>query len=480
MRDDRDDRTGETDGSGTGGSNGSARAVSRRGVLRTTSGAVLGAAALGVGSGAVGAATDGTAERAIKEVDFRDGVPPVGDGPQGADEVVFNVHGYSASSYSVREARRFQRTAREVGYEGTVAAVTWDDSGGVWGAIGNARDTGGSLAGWLADYKAANPDTTVRLLGHSMGGIVTVETVAAIDGAFEIANADMIGSYEQRSAPCRGSGYYDAIEASVGGMFNYRSDNDGIARLGSGGARCSASETPSNYRDVDVTDSVGGHSEYKSSEGCVRRILENHVDDGGDDPGIAVSTGGVEEVTAGSATATGELTTLGDADAATVRFEYRETGDRSWSRTKGRQLSSPGAFEAELTGLAPGTEYAVRAAAEATDGDADVGDAVTFTTESAGGDAPPTVEGLDYTRSCFWSCDLAVEWSVADPDGDLATVELALFGQDGGRIDAASADVSGSSASGTDELSYYWFQDPARVEVTVVDEAGNTGSDRIG
>lgn len=241
--------------------------VSRRRMLQTTAATIVGGAGLSAAAGSAAADTDD-----IMEVDFRYGTPSIYDAPQGEDILVLNIHGYTGSSASVSQARQFQQTARGLGWTETVTAVTWDDSGLPWSAERSARDTGGMLANWLRDYKNANPNTTVRLLGHSMGGIVTMETLAAINGDFRIASAAQIGSYEVASGPC--DEFYGAIERSTGEAHNYFSRNDSIARLGSNGASCSASQTPPNYKDVDVTDSVGGHTEYKSSRGCVNEIIK--------------------------------------------------------------------------------------------------------------------------------------------------------------------------------------------------------------
>lgn len=113
-----------------------------------------------------------------------------------------------------------------------------------------------------------------------MGGIVTMETIAAINGAFVIENADFIGSYEVDDAPCEGKGYYDAISNSCLHMGNYYNTSDDIARLGSGEADCSgwwsSGTTPDNYYDHDVSDYVFGHMDYKESLGCVQMIIDNH------------------------------------------------------------------------------------------------------------------------------------------------------------------------------------------------------------
>lgn len=249
--------------------------VSRRRLLGTAATAVVTGAGLSAASGSAAAEPD-----EIAEIDFRDGVPDVTDAPQNEAEVVFKIHGYTSSSASVERAATFRDTARAVGYDGAVTAVTWDDSGLPSSAMQRARDTGDPFAAWLADYTDANPSTTIRLLGHSMGGIVQLETLAAIDGAFTVATADSIGSFAASDAPCGDGAFFDAIRASAGAVHNYYSTNDGVARLGSGPADCGGwfgdGTTPDNYDDVDVSDSVSNHSAYRAETGCVSAIVDNY------------------------------------------------------------------------------------------------------------------------------------------------------------------------------------------------------------
>ncbi|MFB6309788.1 MAG: S8 family serine peptidase [Salinirussus sp.] len=101
------------------------------------------------------------------------------------------------------------------------------------------------------------------------------------------------------------------------------------------------------------------------------------------DTAVVVSTSGVTDVTATDATFEGTLDDLGGASSATVFFEYRQTGSSSWSSTSGTKLSSTGSFSDSVSGLDAGTEYEVRAIAEASDGDTDTGSTIGFTTNSA-------------------------------------------------------------------------------------------------
>ncbi|WP_222918577.1 alpha/beta hydrolase [Natrinema sp. SYSU A 869] len=249
--------------------------VSRRRLLGSAAATVVASASLSVASRSVAADTD-----EIAELDFRDGVPDVADAPQAEAEVVFKIHGYTSSSASVERAATFRETASAVGYDEPVTAVTWDDSSLPTSAIQSARDTGDLFATWLADYTDANPSTTIRILGHSMGGIVQMETLAAIDGDFTVATVDSIGSFEASDAPCEDGAFFDAIQASADAVHNYYSTNDGVARLGSGPADCgswfSDGTTPDNYDDIDVSDSVSDHSAYREETGCVSAIVNNY------------------------------------------------------------------------------------------------------------------------------------------------------------------------------------------------------------
>ncbi|RZH66397.1 fibronectin type III domain-containing protein [Natrinema altunense] len=76
----------------------------------------------------------------------------------------------------------------------------------------------------------------------------------------------------------------------------------------------------------------------------------------------------------------GNLTALGDATNATVRFEYRQNDSSdAWSTTAAESTGSTGAFRADLAGLEPGTVYAYRAVAETAVG-VDRGEARTIET----------------------------------------------------------------------------------------------------
>ncbi|WP_226038974.1 alpha/beta hydrolase [Natrinema sp. DC36] len=261
---------------------GKSYSIDRRTLLKTTATAAVAAAGVGATTGSALADTD-----EIMEVDLRGGIPPVSAAPQGEDEVIFNVHGYSGSSASVSQSQTLQDTLRQLGNTETVTAVTWDDSGLPGSAESSARQQGADFADWMEGYIQENPGTTIRVLGHSMGGIVAFEFMAAAAGRFQVANVDSIGSYEVSDVPCEGTEFHDAIDQVASFAGNYYSTNDSIARLGSGPADCGfgGGSLPSNYADVDVSDSVGSHTTYKSSTGFGQAYISNFqpgVDRNGD------------------------------------------------------------------------------------------------------------------------------------------------------------------------------------------------------
>jgi len=295
----------------------------------------------------------------IMEVDLRNGIPPITDAPQGEDEVIFYIHGYTGSSESVSQARELQDTIRSLGNTETVTAVTWDDGGWASTAEASARDQGADFADWLAEYIGANPGTTIRVLGHSMGGIVTFEMLSSTDGRFRIANADTIGSYEVSDSPCEGTEFHQPIEDVAKFVGNYYSTNDGIARLGNGPAECSSGALPSNYQDVDVSSSVSGHTAYKASSGFGQAYLSNFQS------GVDRGDGGGDDGDSTAPTAPSNLSSPSHGETS-VDLSWDASSDTGGSGLASYnvyvdgsvdQSVSAGTTSATVSGLSSGTSY---------------------------------------------------------------------------------------------------------------------------
>ncbi|WP_254766993.1 fibronectin type III domain-containing protein [Salinilacihabitans rarus] len=195
-------------------------------------------------------------------------------------------------------------------------------------------------------------------------------------------------------------------------------------------------------------------------------------------PDPAVETGAATAVDDASATVAGDLVDLGGADAATVAVQYRAAGESAWVETDGETLTAPGAFDASLTGLEPETEYEYRAVVRA-DGVVETGATATLTTDVAEHD--PTVEelaGVDESSSNPHA-ELAVDWAVADADGDLSSVAVTIRDGDGRVVDAAEESVAGDAASGSFATEVkHGAGDTYRVTLEVADGAGNVVVER--
>ena len=176
-----------------------------------------------------------------------------------------------------------------------------------------------------------------------------------------------------------------------------------------------------------------------------------------------------------TATLDGYLSGLGGADSAAVGFEWGLVGDGFPNTLSAGTLNDTGNFEAGIDGLSPGTEYEFRATADASDGDTDVSDPLTFSTVAE--NQAPTVDRLALTLTGGGNnVNLTASWSVSDPDGDLDTVSLALTDSSGATLDTASTSVSGGSAEGQSDLKGKGNGDYT-VTVTVTDSGGNTGTE---
>ncbi|MFC7196586.1 fibronectin type III domain-containing protein [Halosimplex aquaticum] len=115
------------------------------------------------------------------------------------------------------------------------------------------------------------------------------------------------------------------------------------------------------------------------------------------DTEFAVVTESVRASNDTAATVTGAIADLGGADAATATVEYRRADATGWTVAERTKLADAGAVTATITGLDPGTEYEVRIAGEASDGDADAGETLTVRTDSP--PAVATADAVDVTDS---------------------------------------------------------------------------------
>ncbi|GAB7018649.1 esterase/lipase family protein [Halostagnicola bangensis] len=282
---------------------GGSATVSRRRILRTTAVTAVGSAGLaGITGSASATGFTGcedweNAPAEYPEIDLTTGNPSAANFEDLEDEselVVF-VHGWLGLETSTDQAYTLERALEENEYDAPVAAASWEaDTRNYWRAESRTETAGQRLASWLESDRVDLDETTVRLVGHSLGGRACLETLTALGGEVVIETVTLVGTAADDDSVCTEGAYAYGIDASAEGVYNYHSENDDSvcygydlqslsSGLGCGGADCSggllgddSGSTLDNYTDVDVTDEVDDHCAYtKSGVGCVSQIVDD-------------------------------------------------------------------------------------------------------------------------------------------------------------------------------------------------------------
>ncbi|WP_436346717.1 esterase/lipase family protein [Natronorubrum sp. FCH18a] len=296
MSDDHADTAGEPHGT-----EGESTTVSRRQVLRTTAVAAVGGAGLAGASGST-AATGFTgcdewlnAPAEYPEIDLTGGNPSASnfEALEDESELVVFVHGWLGLETSTDQAYTLEQALEEAEYDAPVVAASWEaDTRNYWRAESTTETAGRRLASWLASDRAALEERTVRLVGHSLGGRLCLETLTALDGEAAVDTVALVGTAADDDSVCTDGEYAYGIDASGGTVSNYHSENDDsvcygydlqslASGLGCAGSDCDggwvtddSGSVPDNYTDVDVTDAVDDHCDYTKPEvGCVPQIV---------------------------------------------------------------------------------------------------------------------------------------------------------------------------------------------------------------
>jgi pimeloyl-ACP methyl ester carboxylesterase len=230
--------------------------VDRRSVLRgigTTAAAGAGLTALsGSASAQVGVEIDEVID-VSSFFGFGDDLPVV-------DELFVFVHGWFGDTTVESQAEDVAESLAGGGYVADAnVAIEWDATNFIY------TDAESDTEDEFYDAGGGN----VRLVGHSLGGRVVCWTATEIDDDYDIETVAPLGAAADGSQVCPGGEWYDGLVDNADDVRNYHSQNDstvggayggfGDTALGTEGANCPGA---SNYTDVDVTASVGGHLEY--------------------------------------------------------------------------------------------------------------------------------------------------------------------------------------------------------------------------
>lgn len=228
-------------------------------------------------------------------VDVRNDTIETSNVPEGEDEILLYVHGWieAVTGGGLNQAYVLWQALRQHDYDHPVVAGLWPSNDPNWWGIKDVGDeAAASFADWIDEYLSANPDTTFRLVGHSMGGYTSLAICNELQGRQVLDSVSLLGASVDADAVCEDAAFGDGIANGAESVHNYHSDNDTVMcvvywlgefaspGLGCGGHDCdggwfSAASTPDNFESVDVTDEVDGHCAYmrKDGQGCVDRIV---------------------------------------------------------------------------------------------------------------------------------------------------------------------------------------------------------------
>lgn len=203
-----------------------------------------------------------------------------------AEELLVWLHGLGGSSTTGFQAGRFQSTLENAGYGGTVIAGSYNSFGGFSGFFGGASSDAEAMARLVEDYY----DTTggsLRIVGHSMGGFLTYQTLSALDDSYSVDTAATVGTGAPANMVCENGQYGDAIANNAGAVRIYISDNDSIlSSFGGDSIDCSSGfmgggSQPGNLEVVDVTQDVSNHITYWGSDMVAQDLVSTFDQAGG-------------------------------------------------------------------------------------------------------------------------------------------------------------------------------------------------------
>ncbi|MDJ1432066.1 alpha/beta hydrolase [Halostagnicola sp. A-GB9-2] len=273
------------------------RQTTRRTMLKAGGTALVGGAGIAAASGSAAAVSSWD----IEVIDIGGGIWGGGspDPLPIEDELFVFVHGWFGDSTVASQASDVATSMEDAGYEADeYAAIEWDATTiNFPAAESETEEVGEELAELLEDfYDDGGGD--VRLIGHSLGGRVVLETVNHIDDGYSVETVAPLGAAADGDMVCNGGGglfgdnWYDGIEENADEVRNYHSEDDSTvgaayggffgAALGTDGSGC-PNDVADNYTDVDVTDSVGSHLGFLGDEAVGADLADAagvDVDDG--------------------------------------------------------------------------------------------------------------------------------------------------------------------------------------------------------
>ncbi|QSW99685.1 alpha/beta fold hydrolase [Haloterrigena alkaliphila] len=258
--------------------------TTRRTLLKATGTTLVGGAGLAATSGSASAQWGGPDVIEIDDGGWFGGWSADGSLPV-TDELLIFIHGWFGDTTASSQASDVESSLESGGYSpDETVAIEWPGTTlNFAGAEADTEDVGDVVAGLVEEFYD-NGGGNIRLVGHSLGGRCVYWTATKLSSGYEIETVAGLGAAADGSEICGdpwNPGLGNACE-----VRNYHSNNDstvggayggfGDTALGTEGAGC---DPGSNYTDVDVTGSVGGHLEYLG-DGAVGSDLADAINSG--------------------------------------------------------------------------------------------------------------------------------------------------------------------------------------------------------
>lgn len=210
------------------------------------------------------------------------------DPPEEPEELLVHVHGWQNDrDCGIDAIETTAETYESIDYEGDVTGLTWDSAYAWWNAKEIAERNAPKLAAFLRDYAADNPETTLRLQGHSLGARVLAETLLELHESDDDEDDELVasavflaGAIDADSVAVDGT-YGEAIENVVDHAENFWMVDDDVLEWAYetyewssaiGNAGCDG-ETPENYTDHEITRDID-HSDHYEDEQTLEAVEE--------------------------------------------------------------------------------------------------------------------------------------------------------------------------------------------------------------
>ncbi|PGF16832.1 hypothetical protein CP556_12360 [Natrinema sp. CBA1119] len=297
------------------GSTGESIETNRRTMLRLSGAAAASATGLAATSGAASAQWSSSG---VDEFDL-DGVGAADELPNSDEsELVIYLHGGGVSDSAGDQGQSLQDGLADAGYDTTViAGVFSTDAVGIGEESSEASE---NLADLIEDYDDSTGGT-IRIVGYSLGGIVTMQTLNALEDGSAVETAASFGTGTPDSTVCEGGVYHDGIAASAAAFRAYVSENDSaVQSMNALYPDCAGSSPPANLTRIDVTNDVSDHLSYLDSTVVMDDLAASFA--GGTSAQIAEGTYRLTNANSGKFL---EVANANTSDGANVQ-QYADTG----------------------------------------------------------------------------------------------------------------------------------------------------------